>query len=232
MHSARKPRHSRHRHTSSVGHVLDLLLPRRCVVCRGGGGHLCSHCRAALRPLTPPLCALCGAPTAWPVARCRECSGRGLAFASACAAVPYDDEVRLLVHAWKERGLRALAETAADVVVAHIPRPSADVVTFVPGDAWRTHGRGYHPAERLARAVAERWDLPCERLLRRAGGAPRQRGLTLSERRTNVQHAFATVAAVPASAILIDDVYTTGSTASAAARALRAHVDVVTFARA
>jgi predicted amidophosphoribosyltransferase len=212
--------------------VLDLLLPRRCVVCRGGGGPLCVHCRDALPALTPPLCALCGAPTAWAVERCRECSGRRLAFASARAAVAYDDEVRRLVHAWKERGLRALADAAAELVVERVPRPSAGVVTFVPGDAWRTRGRGHHPAERLARAVAERWELPCTRLLRRAGGAPRQRGLTVAERRTNVRHAFAALGTAPESAILIDDIYTTGSTANAVASALRTRVDVVTFARA
>jgi predicted amidophosphoribosyltransferase len=211
--------------------VLGVLLPRRCVVCRDSGGPLCTRCRDALPTLTPPLCALCGAPTAWPVRRCRECSGRRLAFASARAAAPYEDHVRRLVHAWKEQGVRALAEAAADVVVARVPRPAADVVTFVPGDGWRTRGRGHHPAERLARAVAERWGLPCERLVQRVGGAPRQRGLSLPERRRNLQGAFAALCE-PRAAVLVDDVYTTGSTAHAAAVVLGGMVEVVTFARA
>ena len=211
--------------------MLDLLLPRRCVVCRGDGGLLCARCRDALPELNPPLCALCGAPTVWPVQRCRECSGRRLAFACARAAAPYDDRVRLLVHAWKERGLRALAEAAADVVVARIPRPAVDVVTFVPADGWRARQRGHHPAERLARGVAERWALSCEPLLRRAGGAQRQRGLSLHERRRNVSGVFFAVREGD-SAVLVDDVYTTGATAHAAAAALRGTIEVVTFARA
>jgi predicted amidophosphoribosyltransferase len=211
--------------------VLDLLLPRRCVVCRGDGALLCGRCRARLPRLTPPLCALCGAPTAWPVSRCRECSGRRLAFASARAAAPYDAQVRTLVHAWKERGLRSLAETAAELVLERLPPPRAEVVTFVPADAWRARGRGHRPAERLARALAEGWSLPCERLLRRAGGARRQRGLGLAERRRNVAHAFAALER-PARVVLVDDVYTTGATAHAAAAALATRVEVVTFARA
>ena len=208
--------------------LLDLLLPRRCVVCGDAGAQLCSACAAALPALTPPLCGLCGAPTAWPVERCRECAGRRLAFVRARAAVPYDDEVRRLVRRWKEHGLRPLAEAAADVVAGRVARPRAELVTFVPADAWRTRGRGHHPAERLARALAERWALPCRPLLARRGSGARQRGLSRPERQRNP--AFE-AGQTGFSAVLVDDVYTTGSTANAAARALAGRVEVVTFAR-
>jgi predicted amidophosphoribosyltransferase len=115
-----------------------------------------------------------------------------------------------------------------------VERPEAALVTFVAADADRALQRGHHPAERLARALAERWELPCEPLLVRAPGA-RQRGRTLAERRRNVRRAFRATARAPARVILVDDVYTTGATASAAASALRAagarRVEVVTFAR-
>jgi predicted amidophosphoribosyltransferase len=209
--------------------LLDLLLPRRCVVCARGGAQLCAPCRDALPGLTPPLCELCGAPTAWPVARCRECSGRRLAFASARAAVPYDDDVRRLVRMWKERGLRHLDDAFADVVAGRLARPDADVVTFVPPDAWRSRQRGHRPAERLARALAERWGMACEPLLDRAAGAGRrQSSLTRRERLRNPAfRATDTGGRI----VLVDDVYTTGATVHAAARALQATVDVVTLAR-
>ncbi len=211
--------------------MLDLLLPRRCLVCEVAGTLLCEACRAGLPRIHPPLCALCGAPTAWPVARCRECTGRRLAFAAARAAVAYDADVRRVVRGWKERGLRGLGAEAARVVVDRLPAPEADVITFVPPDAERRLRRGYHPAEQLARALAERWQLPCEPLLRRVGRSSRQQGLSLDDRRRNVARAFV---AEPAGGaiLLVDDVYTTGATAHAAASALRARVEVVTFARA
>jgi predicted amidophosphoribosyltransferase len=215
--------------------VLDLLLPQRCLVCGTAGPQLCSRCRSALPALPPPLCERCGAPTAWPVRRCNECAGRRLAFATARAAVAYDDAVRQLVAGWKERGLRRLADEAASLMAERLPRPDDAVLTFVPPDGGRRLQRGYHPAERLAAGLAAAWNVPCASLVMRSGASRRQRGLSLIERRRNVSGAFAARAA-PASVVLVDDVYTSGATAHAAASALRAagarRVDVVTFARA
>jgi predicted amidophosphoribosyltransferase len=216
--------------------LLDLILPLRCVVCDAPGEQLCAACRDALPRLAAPRCARCGAPTAWPVARCRECSGRRLAFVSARAAVAYDDAVRRLVHSWKERGLRTLAAVAADAIAAALQPPSgATAVTFVPPDRARGLERGHQPAERLAFELGRRWELPALCLLERTRSSPRQRGLSLAERRRNVAGAFDAVRASPTRVVLVDDVYTSGSTASAAASALRRsgarRVDVVTFAR-
>jgi predicted amidophosphoribosyltransferase len=170
------------------------------------------------------------------VSRCRECSGRRLAFASARAAVAYEPPVPALVRAWKEHGLRVLAGQAADVIAKTIPRPGATVLAFVPADGDRSVKRGHHPAERLADELGRRWELPVLRALRRSRAPRRQRGLSLVERRRNVAGAFTSAGAVPAKVALVDDVYTTGSTVSAAASALRRagarRVEVVAFARA
>jgi ComF family protein len=216
--------------------VLDLLLPQRCVVCREGGAQLCERCLAGLERIRRPLCARCGAPAAHPVSRCRECSGRRLAFASARAAVEYDDAVRALVRAWKERNLRRLAAAAVALTAEAVERPLADAVTFVPPDRGRLLERGHHPAETLASGLADGWELAAVALLRRTRPSQPQRGLPLAERRRNVAGSFAARAAVPRRVVLVDDVYTTGSTVAAAASALRKagarRVEVVTFARA
>jgi predicted amidophosphoribosyltransferase len=207
----------------------------RCAVCGVGGDQLCAACRERLPRLEPPFCDRCGAPTAWPVARCRECSGRRLAFASARAAVAYDDDVRRLVRGWKERGLRRLAVEAAEVLVGVLPAPGSGVLTFVPPDRARSLQRGHHPAERLARELGELWSLPVLPLVARTGPAPHQRGLALADRRRNVAGAFAPASGAPRAVTLVDDVYTSGATAAAAASALRKagarRVEVVTFAR-
>jgi predicted amidophosphoribosyltransferase len=213
--------------------VLDLLLPQRCVVCGRDGTQLCAACLAGLPRLEPPLCERCGAPTAWPVGRCLECAGRRIAFAHARAATAYDDAARRLVHAWKERGLRGLAHAAAELVAERLPAPRGDALTFVPADRERRLSRGHNPAERLARDLALLWELPCLPLLERSRGG-RQRGSTAAARRS-VRGAFRSTGPAPRRVVLVDDVYTTGATASAAATALRAagarEVEVVTFAR-
>jgi predicted amidophosphoribosyltransferase len=196
---------------------------------------VCPACLAALVLLRGPLCARCGAPTAWPVERCSECAGRRLAFTSARAAVAYEGPGRALVVGWKERGLRPLAGLFGDLVVETLPRPPADALVFVPAERDRSLWRGQSPAEALAAALATRWRLPLVPALRRARTTGRQTGLPRRARRTNVQGAFR-ASGVPPVVALVDDVYTTGATASAAASALRRTgarvVHVVTFARA
>lgn len=143
----------------------------------------------------------------------------------------YDADVRRIVRGWKERGLRGLGAEAARIVAERLPRADVDLVTFIPPDGERRLRRGYHPAEQLARALAEHWQLPCEPLLTRVGRTRRQRGLSLPERRRNMARAFA-ARPFDGAVLLVDDVYTTGATAHEASSALHARVEVVTFARA
>jgi len=216
--------------------LLDLILPGFCSICRAPGNALCGPCRGRLTRIEGPGCARCGAPTAWPVERCRECAGRRIPFASARAAVAYDDAARSIVAAWKDRGLRSLAAPAAELVCEVVSRPSAYAIVFVPSDPDRRLRRGFNPAERLALALGERWELPVVPLLARSPGVGPQRGLPLAERRRNVRGVFRATGAVPTGLVLVDDVYTSGATVSAATSALRKagarHVEVVTFARA
>jgi ComF family protein len=215
--------------------VLDLLLPQRCVVCGLGGVQLCDVCLAGLPRIRPPLCERCGAPTAWPVRRCRECAGRRIAFATARAAVYYEDAVKAVVAAWKERALRRLADAAASLTAEVVARPKARAVTFVPADPDRGLKRGHDPPQRLAERLSAHWELPLDAFLRRRRAAKRQRGLSREDRRRNVAGAFVATRRVPGSVVLVDDVFTSGATANAAASALRQagarRVEVVTFAR-
>ncbi len=216
--------------------MLDLLFPRRCIVCRSPGSELCTDCLDDLRRIPLPLCERCGAPTAWPVRRCGECAGRRLSFASARAAIVYEKTARAFVRSWKERGLRGLTSIAADLVVQTIARPDGGALCAVPPDPDRVLTRGEHPATALTRALGERWSLSVVAPIARSGTRRRQAGLPLAARRGNARGAFVAAGTAPASVCLVDDVYTTGATVNAAAAALRKagarRVDVVSLARA
>ena len=132
------------------------------------------------------------------VARCRECSGRRLAFAQARAAVLYDERARRLVRAWKERGVRLVAPHAAELVVEAVARPRVDALAALPADAERALRRGRHPAEQLAALLSRAWELPLDTSLARRTSLHRQRGLSGAERRRNVRDAFVVRGTPPA----------------------------------
>ena len=218
--------------------LLDILLPPRCALCASPQEPLCRDCLAGLPYLTGPSCARCGRPTALPVGECRECGGRRLEFQRAAAAMAYEGGGRELVRHLKSGRRRALAGPAGATIATLLGGGGSEVVCWVPGDWWRTIQRGCHPAELLAREVARTWGLPAVDLLEPARLRRPQRGLDTAARRRNVRGAFRArrQAEVPARVALIDDVYTTGATLDACARALRdagaAVVECFTLARA
>jgi predicted amidophosphoribosyltransferase len=150
----------------------------------------------------------------------------------------YEGGGRDLVRHLKSGRRRALAGPAGATIATLLSARESQAVCWVPGDRWRTIQRGCHPAELLAREVARRWGLPALDLLEPARLRRPQRGLDTAARRRNVRGAFRVGRAVqvPASVALVDDVYTTGATLDACARALRAGgatvVEGFTLARA
>jgi predicted amidophosphoribosyltransferase len=138
------------------------------------------------------------------------------------------------VIAWKERGMRGIAAWAAKVAVETLIRPDVDCIVAVPPDRERRLKRGHHAATGLARELAALWGLPVESLLERTRPSTPQRGLDDAARRRNVAKAFQARPS-PRCVLVVDDVYTTGATANAAASALRKagarRVEVATFAR-
>jgi len=201
--------------------LVDLLFPRRCVVCRTPGAWLCDVCAAQLVELPARRCPRCGAPAAADpgsaggrVGPCAECGGRDLAFSRAAAAFVYEGPARALVTACKFRAFRSLAAEMAALAapafaaacgVTHdtgdaagtqpsVRRTSAvpvDLVTWVPGHRERSLERGFNQAELLGRGLARFAGLPAAPLLVRTRHGVRQSGLDRAARAANVNDAFA-----------------------------------------
>jgi ComF family protein len=153
-------------------------------------------------------------------------------------ASPADD----LVHALKYEGWPELADTMGREL-AKIELPDDDrssVVVPVPTTSKRRRQRGYNQAELLAESFAARTGRPIRRALVRRSEGRSQTALTPAERRENVRGVFAPSAAegdvAGTRVLLVDDVLTTGATASEAAAALVSRgascVTLVAFARA
>jgi predicted amidophosphoribosyltransferase len=182
--------------------------------------------------LAPPLCAACGADCVPGDILCERCE-TGLATAPACidpgpagvdlavAASPLDGPARLVVHGLKYARRLVLARVAAAAMLRALPASDLpDAVVPVPAGPWRWRWRGFDPAEEIALALAELSGLPHAHCLRRGSGR-RQVGRRRWERLSEPPRIWLEGDA-PAAALLVDDVWTTGATLTACARALRA----------
>jgi ComF family protein len=190
--------------------TMSLLLPPRCLLCGGPGGadgpDLCTPCRELLPPAPATRAApfarvICPYRYAWPLDRCVQ-------------ALKFRGE-----RAWG-RVFGALLAQERRALAAALP----ELLVPVPLHLARQRSRGFNQAADIAGSAARALHLPCapHALVRlRATGA--QSALPAAARAANVAGAFRATRTLPPLRIaLIDDVYTTGSTAAAAAAALHA----------
>jgi ComF family protein len=160
-------------------------------------------------------------------------------FDSAYSFGAYEGVLRELIHLFKYGRVRPLAAPLGQFLASAIPREqSFDAVVPVPLHWRRRLERGFNQSALLAQAVARRYGLTVVAALRRQRATPAQAGLTNARRRANVAAAFAVKrnkAVAGRRILLIDDVMTTGATASSCALALKQagarYVALLTLAR-
>jgi ComF family protein len=186
-------------------------------------------------------CQCCGVPlpqATTPESLCPVCIATPPHFSAMRAALAYDDVSKALVLNMKHGGRKDGLEVFANWMTEAAPfARAADVVMPVPLHWTRLWGRGYNQAAWLATAIARRINRPYAPLaLLRRRRTPSQNGLSARGRARNVEGAFDVVGDVKGKTILlVDDVFTTGATINACARALvragAAQVNGVALAR-
>ena len=220
--------------------AVAFALPQRCVLCARATGNacLCDGCSRAIAP-TGPACPRCALPT--PAgAVCGRCMAHPPAFDAALAAGLYAFPLDRLVMRLKYAADLPLAQALG----AHLARAAADAAAIARVDALvpmplaaaRQRTRGCNQAREIAKALAHATGLPIVRGLARLKHGVPQAALPWRERGRNVRDAFAVTRAFDGARLaLVDDVMTTGATASAAAavlhRAGAAHVEAWVVAR-
>ncbi len=204
--------------------AAELVAPTRCAGCDLPGVILCDRCRRSL-PLIEPgeACPRCGAPGGlrW----CGECWESDFAFSTVRCAGAFEPPLSRCITLYKDAGeLRLaplLAELAADATAGWLD--GIDAVVPVPPSPAALARRGFDHTARLACDVARLTGLPAVEAL---VGRPRrdQRSLSRGQRLANAAGSLRVVrgASPPPRVLVVDDVFTTGATVDAAARALLA----------
>ena len=231
----------------AIGGLLDLVYPPRCLVCdRYDTPALCETCYEAFTPLTEPTCPACGRSVErredGGLGHCHTCAEAGAAFGrwafdTARTAAIYEGPMRHAIHRLKYDSCEALAEPlgaflanriAVDGLLAGTALGQIDGIAAIPISAARERRRGFNQARLLAEPVAailgvDLLDRAVIERIRRAA----QVGLAPRERRRNLTSAFSVAerqreAVEGRHLLLIDDVFTTGSSLHECARALKA----------
>ncbi len=232
--------------------MLRWLYPPTCELCGEACEHtLCEACLAALVRVPRPICLRCGSPTRGLAQEARCCDAcRALpvsGFDFARSALMRDETTIELVYALKYRRAGHLARSLAPLL-AELWETTPELraggdwgIVPVPIGAQRLFARGYNQAEELARALGRLMRLRVWQPLRRLPTVhASQTRLSARARMANARQAYALRchgASPAANLLLVDDVYTTGATASACAMQLRKlsgvqQVGVLTLLRA
>ena len=218
---------------------LGFLYPEFCQLCGGQpatarDGFVCRRCWSQMRFIRPPFCERCGLPYPGDLTapfECANCRELELHFSSARSAVVARGIVREAIHRYKYQRALWFEPFLADLLVreaAPALRGQAwDFLVPVPLYPVKHREREFNQAARLAQHLSAATTIPLKhKLLRRVRPTVTQTRLTRAQRESNMRHAFAVPAAATAQLdgariVLVDDVFTTGATTSACARALR-----------
>ncbi|MGN1314966.1 MAG: ComF family protein [Lachnospiraceae bacterium] len=207
--------------------ISDVLFPKRCAVCDrvlplfASGGGICAFCTQNLHYLEEPLCCKCGKPVGEEEEYCYDCRNKTHEFIEGAALFPYD-YIRSSLYRFKYGGRQEYAWFYAEQIALHMTervkawKPQALVP--VPMFKKKKRLRGYNQAEILACRLSRLWNIPVlENLVIRVKNTRPMKEIDGTERQNNLKKAFKlgendvklnTI-------IVIDDIYTTGSTVDA-----------------
>ncbi len=210
--------------------TLDLLLPAPCLACDAPAQSpqttlgLCNHCRQLLEPW-PAGCPRCGG--LGPLEICGQCRLEPPPFSRLLNGWSYQPPLDRVLTSLKFEGLDYLGGQLGKALSERLGEALApcDLVCPIPLHWTRRWNRGFDQALEIARTLARQRHLPLATLLRRRRPTRAQSRLGRRARQRNLRDAFVVrrpAACLGRRLLLVDDVYTTGSTLQAAAHVLLA----------
>ncbi|MBI5183575.1 MAG: ComF family protein [Nitrospinae bacterium] len=239
--------------------VMDIPFPRRCRVCNSiigeeKKGDICIGCWRNIRLIERPLCSYCGISLqiSYDLPEglngyyiCRRCRETPPEFDSARSVCHYDGILKRLIHIYKYNRVKRLGDDLLSLMINYIKsgnniHPPPNIIMYVPLHRRRLKERGFDQSYILARGIGDYLNilLITDNLSKTRHTKP-QAKLSRNERLNNIKGTF--IVKRPEeirkmNILLIDDVFTTGTTVNECAMVLKkggaGRVDVLTLARA
>ncbi len=221
----------------TTNRILDLIYPASCHLCECAlteGRHLCTTCRDELKPVEPPFCSHCGECYDGQISEqftCPNCHQLEFAFQFAIASLHSSGGGRELVHDLKYMRQIQLADELARMMQTTLtdsrfqPYLKDGLLVPVPLHWMRQRKRRFNQAEEICKKLSQHTHIPSLKALKRTRNTHTQTRFSRVKRLENLHAAFAVskrlhkrIQGKPV--ILIDDVFTTGSTANECAKVL------------
>lgn len=215
------------------GKIVKVLFPDKCPICGqilSGDRKICNDCEKEVKIIEEPKCVKCGKPL-WEDEKlfCEDCKGRQRQFDKCIAVFEYSGNIRKSIHQFKYENARVYADYYGDVAIKLygdlLKQWKIDVIVPVPIYKKKQIRRGYNQAHVFGEVVSKYSGIPQdEKLLIRIKETVPQKELANTMRYLNLKDAFAIdrdrLKGIK-NVLLIDDIFTTGSTLDACSYILK-----------
>lgn len=214
-------------------HIIDYILPKRCIACANltqDSGSFCSSCFKNLNFISPPFCACCGREFALNLPdhqKCLSCLKTAPPFNKARFLFKFDEYSKKIIHSFKYYDKTIFAQYFAEMLVARYLHDikDFDAIVPVPMHRYKRLLRMYNPAQELAGAISKIINLPIySDILCKTKWTRAQTTLSRKARLDNIRGSIAIKNAhciKNKKIILVDDVITTGATIGLCAKLLK-----------
>lgn len=209
-----------------------IFVNHACLSCRreiedGTEYSLCDKCNKDMGRIGGTLCQKCGEEIVKGNSFCDRCKQVDYDFDYSNSFAVYDEIASRIVKRFKYNGKKYYAEYIAELMLENDSYfDYIDIITFVPVSVKRKKERGFNQAEEIAKIIGKKLNIEVIDTLDKLGSGKHQAGLSQMDRRKNLAGTFALKEDVKKlikdkNVMIIDDVFTTGSTLSECAKAIR-----------
>lgn len=203
--------------------IVDILYPPRCPLCDDvlfPGQSICTGCVKEVKLMREPVCKKCGkALTDERREFCTDCGKKKHFYCQGKAVFSYEGKIKSSMYRFKYANKREYAafyaEKAAYLYENWVREKQIEIIVPVPMYFLKKRRRGYNQAEVFAKQLGKKLNIPVDnKLVKRIRNTVPQKELNDVQRKSNLKNAFqlATDIVKYKQILLVDDIYTTGST--------------------